>query len=284
MEEIDLKRAGVTLDDFTVILYHKNCMDGTASAWVAWKRLGDKARYIALDYDKVPDLTGEVVACVDFSMKQASFIKAREQAKFICVVDHHARVIKELEGFDDVLVRPENSGCVLAWRFFHPETDTPPFLKFIEDRDLWRWKHLHTKHYWAFLHAYPKEIEAYNTALQIPMSDAIRDGVKQYRLFTTILDQIAQNAHHSSILGVDAIMVNAPVYMSEIGAHLAKPYHAVAIWFGPDKHGNVKVSLRGDGSVDCNLLAQAFGGGGHPNASGFSLEFHKLQDFLKGYL
>jgi phosphoesterase RecJ-like protein len=33
----------------------------------------------------------------------------------------------------------------------------------------------------------------------------------------------------------------------------------------------VKVSLRGKGDVDVNRIAARFGGGGHPNAAGFTV-------------
>ena len=40
-----------------------------------------------------------------------------------------------------------------------------------------------------------------------------------------------------------------------------------------DREGMRKVSLRAtDGSVDVSRLARAFGGGGHPQAAGFSTE------------
>jgi phosphoesterase RecJ-like protein len=38
-----------------------------------------------------------------------------------------------------------------------------------------------------------------------------------------------------------------------------------------ERDGQVKVSLRGKGDVDVQRIAARFGGGGHPNAAGFTV-------------
>ena len=37
-----------------VVLYHNDCTDGFSSAWVAWKKLGDKADYIGINPGTAP--------------------------------------------------------------------------------------------------------------------------------------------------------------------------------------------------------------------------------------
>jgi phosphoesterase RecJ-like protein len=54
-----------------------------------------------------------------------------------------------------------------------------------------------------------------------------------------------------------------------------------------DRDGMRKVSLRAtDGSVDVSLIARAFGGGGHPQAAGFStaLPYRELVDKLRAHV
>ena len=54
-----------------------------------------------------------------------------------------------------------------------------------------------------------------------------------------------------------------------------------------DRHGMRKVSLRAtDGSVDVSRIAREFGGGGHPQAAGFSTEvpYPELVDQLRGHV
>jgi phosphoesterase RecJ-like protein len=54
-----------------------------------------------------------------------------------------------------------------------------------------------------------------------------------------------------------------------------------------DRDGMRKVSLRAtDGSVDVSRVARAFGGGGHPQAAGFStaVPFPELVDQLRGHV
>jgi phosphoesterase RecJ-like protein len=54
-----------------------------------------------------------------------------------------------------------------------------------------------------------------------------------------------------------------------------------------DREGMRKVSLRAtDGSVDVSRVTRAFGGGGHPQAAGFStaVPFPELVDQLRGHV
>lgn len=48
----------------------------------------------------------------------------------------------------------------------------------------------------------------------------------------------------------------------------------VAVFFleRPDRPGDIQISFRSKGEVDVNKLAQLFGGGGHPNASGCTVK------------
>jgi bifunctional oligoribonuclease and PAP phosphatase NrnA len=54
-----------------------------------------------------------------------------------------------------------------------------------------------------------------------------------------------------------------------------------------DRHGMRKVSLRAtDGSVDVSRIARQFGGGGHPQAAGFStaVPYPELVDQLREHV
>ena len=61
------------------------------------------------------------------------------------------------------------------------------------------------------------------------------------------------------------------------------------IWmFGVDEGNQIRCRLRSKGSIIINDVANDFGGGGHPNASGVSVysweEFEKLADALRAKL
>lgn len=45
-----------------VVMYHRACNDGIASAWAAYHYFGEDAQYIPWQYgDKIPELTGKEV-------------------------------------------------------------------------------------------------------------------------------------------------------------------------------------------------------------------------------
>ena len=61
---------------FTHIIYHKACPDGFASAYIAWKVLGNTPAYIPQSYyDKLPDIkNGKLLVC-DFSFNEKETLK-----------------------------------------------------------------------------------------------------------------------------------------------------------------------------------------------------------------
>lgn len=76
--------------------------------------------------------------------------------------------------------------------------------------------------------------------------------------------------------------VNASsIFSSELGHKLAeksKDKFSIVYYFENDK---LKISLRGDNKIDLSELAKKYGGGGHFNAAGFSIEDReKIGEFL----
>ncbi len=59
------------------------------------------------------------------------------------------------------------------------------------------------------------------------------------------------------------------------------PSVKVALLLRENKNMTLKGSLRSDGSVDVNSIAQHFGGGGHPHASGFTLPDNHMQEAVQ---
>lgn len=80
--------------------------------------------------------------------------------------------------------------------------------------------------------------------------------------------------------GMDAYVVFAEEYNSELGNHIIKELGAdYVVLINMQKK---KVSLRSRADVDIRTLAERNGGGGHKNASGFSMQFEfNTMEFLK---
>jgi len=127
------------------VLFHANCPDGRAAAFVAYVRLAENARYIPVKHgDPVPSgMEGRAVALLDFSFPQKEMSKLLKQTSGkLVVLDHHKTakdVLMKMSAANRVFDM-DHSGCVLAWNFFSPLLPVPKILQYIEDRDLWRWK------------------------------------------------------------------------------------------------------------------------------------------------
>jgi hypothetical protein len=136
-----------------LIVYHINCIDGFASAWVVWDYLRNvelvnpkKITLLACDYgDPIPDMTDKIVYIVDFSWYDVDALLAEvAKANYVTMVDHH----KEADNVWGKVKTPKNmryvfdnsySGVGLVWNDLHDEV-LPKILAHIQDRDLWQWK------------------------------------------------------------------------------------------------------------------------------------------------
>lgn len=130
------------------VIYHKNCADGFASAFIAWLKFGDKATYHPMHYgDPLPEIApNSDIYILDFSLPPEQMNQIMASARVVTCLDHHQtaqanwnRYQKEWENFTGVF---DNSHCgaLLTWKWFFPKDNLPHFFAYIEDRDLWKWE------------------------------------------------------------------------------------------------------------------------------------------------
>ena len=72
------------------------------------------------------------------------------------------------------------------------------------------------------------------------------------------------------------------LFSSELGSKLCRldDEHKYAITFAFMEKNRVKCSIRSTDDCDCSVIAKYFGGGGHPQASGFNLTFEQFQKHI----
>ena len=63
-----------------------------------------------------------------------------KMARGLIVIDHHLTAKEALQKIPDAnkIFDMRQSGATLAWNYFHPRHEIPMFLRYVEDRDLWR--------------------------------------------------------------------------------------------------------------------------------------------------
>ena len=258
-------------EEITHVLYHADCFDGFGARLAAEEALGDKAQYIAVNYkDGPPQLPADAkVAIVDFSYPRQQLLEFKDKVAGLVVLDHHEKARQQLEGLPFVVFEQERAGAGLSWAYFHPNEQEPDLLKYIEDRDLWKWKLDSSKEVSSAIASYPKDIKVWQN---MNIDNLKSEGVAIERYKEQLVEGAAERAVMGTVAGYKVpITACAPELRSEVGHALREKFPETpfaAINYVED--GRKMWSLRSeDGGFDVNAVAGKFGGGGHKAAAGF---------------
>ena len=283
-------------DPAPLILYHgRRCPDGFGAALAAWLYYGDHAEYLGLDHgdvntvDDLPPLQGRAVYILDFSFAADIMAAIDERAAKLVMLDHHKSAAEKLTGFacrcGVVHFDMNKSGSRLACEFFHPNEPIPALLKYVEDRDIWKWEFAESA---AFLSALDMEAQGFARWKEIAaftpeqLEQFMARGAAMDEKYRKLCADIAEGAQPLVFNGIAGLMVNAPgMFHSLVGDILsAKTGTFALMWSAGDK--GVKVGLRSQRNFDCIALAESMGGGGHAQACGFKMKTERLTELLAG--
>jgi len=239
-----------------------------------------------------PDCLGRDVYLLDFSYKRDVLRDMADIAKSITVLDHHKTAAAELgdlltstesgiEGKFDM----EKSGARLAWEWFHPGETVPQLVRYVEDRDLWRFAVPYSKEINAVLFSYDydfhtwsrlrfdlespgvrEEYEAAGEAIERKQAKDVKELVgklKHRRAFTKCW---AEHPYFTPCANLPYMLASdAAGFMAEDASFAATYYQDADGWF--------VFSLRSRGAgADVSEVAKCYGGGGHRNAAGFRVK------------
>ena len=267
-------------------IYHGNCLDGFAAAWAVRHSLADSVEfYKGIHQQPPPVVDGRDVVLVDFSYKRSVLEKMLETASSIIILDHHVSAEQELSdllnsGQIDGLFDMNKSGAMLAWEWFNPDQKAPVLIRHIQDRDLWSFKLDGTREICSALSSYPSDFQVWDklmTRNEQQLTDLRREGEAIERKLQKDIEQlITSGVRRMTIAGYDVPVLNAPAaYVSDAGhiMSIGEPF-AACYW---DHANGRSFSLRSNGQGDANSIdvaevAKIYGGGGHKNAAGFTVE------------
>lgn len=261
-------------------VYHGGCDDGFGAAFAIWKRFGDSVAYHPGVYGvPPPDVTGLNVAVVDFSYKRDVMREIATKAKSVLVLDHHKTAEAELAGLRadgcpnvEVHFDMSRSGAMMAWQYFHPDSDISEFFEYLQDRDLWTKQLPGVDEFTAALRSYPQEFLVWDELFsRLGPEGLIDEGVAIQRYYRILIEQHKKHAYRRDIGGHVVPVVNASLFMaSELAGELSEGEPFAAVYAENETH--VTWSLRSrDGGLDVSEIAKQFGGGGHKRAAGFKL-------------
>lgn len=282
-------KAGDELMKPTHCLYHANCLDGFAAAYVVWRAClptPQDCQFIPVQYgDPLPDIPdGSRVAIVDFSFHRPVLDELAQRCELL-VLDHHKTAEEALRGAPYAIFDLNRSGCQIAWDYFAPkfvipQRSAPVALDLVADRDLWKFEYPATKIFCAGLHEIPRDFEAWDPVVRGGCGpyglhlETYKTGRVVHELACKQARKQAERAQVVSFDGHTVAVLNCHHLISETlhevldlnpGVHFAMSYF--------DLPGKRVFSLRSRPEFDVGAFAKNyFGGGSHHCAAGFSIE------------
>ncbi len=330
-----------------LVIYHAHCTDGFGAAFAAWLKLGDNAEYLPMEYGQgvganLPMFEGREVYILDFSFPKQDMDDIFSEAQRVVWLDHHktafetwldsltysvldpnevvvgsppavGQVKEAYRNTDKMYVRlhADKSGAMLAWEYFHPDTEVPMLIQHIDDRDRWQFKldgsrELHaamnslkpwTFSRWDLLfHVDGIRLEALKdegSAILRAHSQHVQAALKQARpcsIKVNVQDNhrpdpsevVVPSVSDGYLRYFDGLSANAPSFLaSDLGHELANKSGTFGLVWSMAGDGQIHCSLRSNGDYDVSAIAKVFGGGGHRNAAGFSVEMGTLLEWIK---
>lgn len=267
-------------------IYHANCLDGFGAAWSVHHALGEGVTFFAgIHQQRPPCVDGMDVFLVDFSYKKELLQDMLKTAASITILDHHVSAAEDLRELLDSgeingLFDMDKSGAMLTWEWFNQGQQAPALIEYIQDRDLWLFNLEGTREICSALTSYPHDFKLWDRLMSSNEQDIgslKHEGEAiERKLHKDIKQLIASGVRRMRIAGYDVPVLNAPAaYVSDAGhiMSLGEPF-AACYW---DHADGRSFSLRSNGqddvsSIDVAEVAKKYGGGGHKNAAGFTVE------------
>lgn len=282
-------------DNIDIVIYHDNCADGFASAFIVWyyyRKIGklEKANminYLPSNYSNANELlfsalidrcNNKNILICDFSYPYPELLKIMEVCSTFMIIDHHKTSRDALTKLEDKykIFMMERSGAGITWDYFFPGEPLPLFIAHIEDRDLFRFTLQDTNKFVTYFYEQPFDFNSWEKYLdEERVYEAISKGSNWLEYQQAIIGHVLNKAYPviQSINNELRIVVysNTSELKSDIGHQLLEKFPFCdfsAIWHYEAEKNKTYYSLRStDSRMDCSLIAQNFSGCGHRNAS-----------------
>ena len=284
-----------------LVITHAQCIDGFTAAWVA-RRTWPECEVVFARYgDPPPDVSGRTVCVFDFAYpRPVTEQLIADAASFYCA-DHHKSAQADLTGLPNCHFHMGMSGAHLAWEHFNSRSvDIPWLVEYTEDRDLWRFALPHSEEVNAWIgtvemtyknwdlmskanfgtlalrgeavlskvRQYVREMVqlAYPCRLPYPQSPVVPCVNAPYINMSEVVGALAQGKDN----GANRVLFAAAGDREGVPLVVERPDYAIGWFHRPD--GKYQYSLRSRGEFDVAEVVELFGGGGHRNAAGFTVD------------
>ncbi len=265
-------------------VYYHNDLDGECSAAILNKYFIENginyvsSSFIPMTYDVEVDIDkikkNEKIYVVDFSFKNEVWEEIIKKTVNITWIYHHITSIKESEKNDIVKnfsgIRKDGvAACELTWNFLYT-LSMPKVVALIGDYDVWNFKLQDTMEaYYGLLsrNTNPQNGDwGYLFDDHYMIINVIYDGVAILEYVTKQNEKLMENSYRIKFEGHDAIICNTPLKSSTIFDSVKNKKLMIVYAY----NGNIWTISLYSKSIDCSIIAQKYGGGGHKGASGFT--------------
>lgn len=267
---------------------------------------------IAGKYPKETDVKDKRILMVDVCPKKEEIEEIIKTCEYLYILDHHESgetdvrdIKKSMNKNIHVIFDMKRCGAQIAWDYFYPKSEEiylsmdlvdnrPWFIDVVADRDLWKWKYPTSKSLGAYLffHRYWSSFDRWDSCLDNKIDSLmgvfdLEKMILEGNLLLEVEAREIKEAVRTAFLtdfttpsGVDykvRFVICKYSLASEVGNILSSMEDcsfAVMARYDYDTD-EWWLSCRGKDKVNLSVLCKEFGGGGHPNAAGFSIKNEK---------
>ncbi len=272
-----------------ICIHHAPCADGFTAAWAIRSRWPDIEFHPGVYGEAPPDVRDKNVLIVDFSYKRPVLVEMGKTARSITVLDHHKSAQADLEGFPNIgfgdpgdgniqtYFNMDKSGARLAWEYAQPNREAPMLVKYVEDRDLWKFTIPGTREVAAEIFSHPYDFAEWDAlAAKLETDDGRRSVIEageaiERKHHKDCAELLAISTREMLIGGFRVPVANIPYTMSSDAANTLAEGHPFGACYYDNSDGKRVFSLRSKPEgEDVSLVAVGYGGGGHARAAGFT--------------
>lgn len=228
--------------------------------------------------------------------------------KSILILDHHKTAIdqyvKECSLIEDianpnwkivniannckVVFSETESGAKLTYRYLNPGQEAPDYIELVSDYDLWKFSIPGSKNFHYGIKLLDPESFIYlEMLLNSYRQDIVNVGQKFKKYENGIIEKISDSNCIGVVVKIKGIdykgcMINAyPDIRNDLCDMQIKNGYDLAMCYNIKADGNVVFSLRSRKGLDTTPLSLMYNGGGHENASSFTISSAELASIIK---
>lgn len=259
------------------IFYH-NDLDGWCAGYIVGQKfnLTDKNDFFEIKYgDEFPFdriKKDEEVYIVDYHLELDQMDKLLDITSNVTMVDHHITAYNKYKKYNRLvnkIMDMNYSGCVLTYMHLYNVSfeEVPQFIKYIGDRDIWKFEFYDTKDFCSGAELYDLyPLSEDWEQLKVYTEEVIDEGVivNKYKAQRN-KEYLKQFGYPAVFEGKQAFVINLGLVGSEVFDSMEMPEIGIMYVHDGEKY---KISLRSE-TVNVGELAELHGGGGHFGAAGY---------------